>query len=96
MMANVDSLTCNFGTLLSKKLSIGIIIREKYQLQLPKAYFAATFLSSKTSKIQDVQDISPLPVPANGFIAELTVTPSNKPDEDTHIIPPVSINTYLL
>ena len=70
------------------------MIRNREQLQRPKAYVASTCIAIKTSKIQDVQDTGPLPVPTNKFIVELTVSPSEKLTEDTQIKPPFPINNF--
>ena len=70
------------------------MIRNREKLQRPKAYVSSTCIAIKTSKIQDIQDNSPLPVPTNKFIVELTVSPSEKSTKYTQIKPPFPINNF--
>ena len=94
MMSNVNTLAHRFGPLIYKYLEISAMLRERDQLQHPKAYFAATFLASKTSKIQYILDVIPITILTDEFIASFKVKPNKKLTADTHITPPVSINTY--
>ena len=60
-MADVDALTYRSGPLLDKILSTKTILIDIYQLKNPKAYVESNFIDIKISKIQDIQDRSPLP-----------------------------------
>ena len=51
MMAVFDALNHCFGPLLAKYLEIADILRERDQLQIPRSYVAAIFISSNTLKI---------------------------------------------
>ena len=70
------------------------MLNERDQLQNPKLYVTATFLSRKNSKIQYLQDSTRFTFVTKKFIAAFKVPPSNKPTVETQITPPVIINSY--